>query len=182
MDGVIADYVRGWLTELNAYNMTSYNEDDILDLHKMLPSMNRQEYYGLKKSWIESGGFLKLPLLDNGCKQLIERIHSAGYGVVVVSNRPVSHKRVFVDTVEFLDKHHLEVDKICFSNNKKYRTIVEEIQEVGPVKAVVEDDLEVVNVASSICGVPCYLLDKSYNRGQEEPGVKRIKHLEEVVV
>lgn len=181
IDGVLAEYAEAfcdwvWLKHMavGAGAITPRHPDvNTLNLAEVL-GLSGAEYIQLKREWRESGMKAHLPVVE-GAKEFLSTLKEAGYTIVLLSARPYKeHKRIFSDTMEWLNTNGLEHDAILFDEHKNERLL----REYGAerIEFFVEDNLEQANAIAS-CGVNVYLLDKPYNRGLTASGVVRIDDL-----
>ena len=156
VDNVIAD-LSGWQSKLNEARGGAPMNDRTVQLLE-----------SLKEDFYRDGGFLHLPPID-GAADGLKAISEAGWKIVLISARPYwQYKRVYGDTVEWLQKHGMTYDLILF-NKDKAEAIYEHIFPARPSYFIEDREKHAKEVAG--IGVPVLLLDWDYNRDIEENGL-----------
>ena len=107
-------------------------------------------------------------------------LREQGYKIMLLTARPYEqYKRIFADTMEWLESNNLPYDSIIFDEKKEERLI----REFGKdrIEFFIDDVVGNANTISRL-GAPCYLITRPYNVGKElAEGVTRINKLEEVM-
>jgi uncharacterized HAD superfamily protein len=179
LDGVICNYPENWLEFLNNKFYTSYRLNDVKDLELIAPEIPRKEYYEAKFEFRESGLEALSPKPIKYSKKVLEYLKRNGYTIVILSSRPYrKHKRLFADTIQWLNIHKIPFDCILWDENKEERII----KEIPNISFIVEDNPETVYKLSKIGNIKIYILDKPYNKNISKIlNVKRIKKLTEII-
>lgn len=136
LDGVLADYRRGFLEWINrdeeAKTFKGWITAEAL-------RMSPEAFRSLQTDFREYGGFATLPVLP-GVKEVLQGIASEGVAIVALTSRPIDdHPRIYGDTLEWFKKHDLPCKVLWWSHNK-----ADKIEQWGVQKHVlfaVEDDL-----------------------------------------
>lgn len=133
----------------------------------------KDEFYSSGKFGTEFG---PVPGAPEGVR-LIKRM---GYKVVILTARPQwQHKRLYGDTIDWLERHHVPVDFILF-NKDKVEAIHTHLAPAWPT-LFVEDHPRNVS-ALSAAGVNVLLFDRIHNRRYAPPeGVNRVFGWTEIV-
>lgn len=175
IDGVLADYPKcfqdfilektGVWIDLQGYDL--YGEYAAV--------LGRGVAENLKKEFRESGQKRYIPVIPEA-KDFLHRYHKKGYKIVLLTSRPYKeHKRIFADTIYWLNKNELVHDAIIWDEEKNYKAI----QQFPNMEFMVEDNGKfALNIAE--LGYPVYLIDKSYNQQVEHDNIIRIKGLNEI--
>lgn len=174
IDGVLADYYSHFIDYLNCKLSTAYNISDLKCPNvKDSFHINGIDYEHIKDAYRQNGEYKNIAAV-NGAKELLDAFKTAGYQIALLTSRPyIVYKRLFADTIEWLNKNSIKYDIILFDENKNavlYRNFGDR------VKFFIEDELEKANNIASM-GVKTYLLDRCYNQGAIRENVFRIKSL-----
>jgi len=153
VDNIIAD-LSGWQSKLNEARGGAPMNDRTVQLLE-----------SLKEDFYRDGGFLDLPPIE-GAAEGLKAISEAGWKIVLISARPYwQYKRVYGDTVEWLQKHGMTYDLILF-NKDKAEAIYEFIFPARPAYFIEDREKHAKEVAA--IGVPVLLLAWDYNKGIED--------------
>lgn len=179
IDGCIADYPK-------AYEKFLGEEKGLVSVMSSRKSYYFCDRYGITKQqeeqyhseFIESGGFLNLEVFK-GAIEVIKKVKKAGIKVVLLTARPSwIHKRVYVDTFEWLRKKCVPYDLLLWNKDKADATI----KHIFPAQILfmIEDrDKHAIEMAH--IGVYVMLLDKEYNQGViSTDNVERFKNWMEI--
>jgi uncharacterized HAD superfamily protein len=177
IDGVLADYPRAFVDWAADYMglLPIDEEPDTLDMGEWL-GVDGETLIMLKHEWRESGLKRYMPVCTGATELLVRLVRK--HKVVLLSARPYKeHKRIFADTMEWLDTNGLLHDAVLFDENKNERLL----REYGAdrIAFFIEDNREQANRMAS-CGVSVYLLDRPYNQGDTHEGVTRVDRLESI--
>jgi hypothetical protein len=149
VDGIIAD-LSVWDEKIGEHSNVPINEKTV----SMLES--------LKEDFYHDGGFRNLSPVTgavDGMKELKER----GWKLILLSARPYwQYKRVYADTVFWLDKHEIPYDLIIF-NKDKAEAIYESVFPAMP-SFMLEDRSKHAHEVAKL-GIKVLLLDWPFNRG-----------------
>ena len=180
IDGVLADYPRSFVDFINKELGTNYTMDmvDSYDIYECL-GISTELGVKLKDRYRQTGQKRFIPVCE-GAKEMLTWLREQGYKIMLLTARPYQeYKRVFADTLEWLDKNELPYDSIIFDEKKEERLI----KEFGKdrIEFFIDDVVSNANNISRL-GVPCYLVTRPYNKGAKlADGVTRIDKLEEVM-
>jgi len=115
----------------------------------------------LKGQFYHDGGFRDLDPVP-GAVEGMKTLASRGWKLVLLSARPYwSYKRLYADTLYWLDKHEIPHDLLIF-NKDKAEAIYENVFPSTPAFMLEDRHKHAVEVAKY--GVPVLLLDWQYNR------------------
>lgn len=180
IDGVLADYPRSFVDFINKELGTDYTMDtvDSYDIYECL-GISTELGVKLKDRYRQTGQKRFIPVCE-GAKEMLTWLREQGYKIMLLTARPYQeYKRIFADTLEWLDKNELPYDSIIFDEKKEERLI----KEFGKdrIEFFIDDVASNANNISRL-GVPCYLVTRPYNKGAKlADGVTRIDKLEEVM-
>ncbi len=132
-----------------------------------------------KDDWYKSGRFKELDAIL-GARSALTLISGRGYKIVIVTARPQwQYKRLYADTLEWLQKHSIPHDLILF-NKDKVEAIYDHIAPAWPV-AFIEDHERNARHLSAV-GVQVLLFDRPHNQDMEPTAnVTRVKDWDEVI-
>jgi NTP pyrophosphatase (non-canonical NTP hydrolase) len=175
LDGVLTTYPENWITYLRSkgYNITMEN---FSQRHEIVPP---DEYEKLKFEFREDGheSLHSTPAPD--ASLFTQMLKSLGYKVVILSARPYTkHKRIFADTIRWLNRYNIPYDAVYFSDDKCL-----DIAKNLPQAIIIEDDPDEVRKLLRLNPTPkVFLLDKPYNRDVEAKGsIVRVKSLIDII-
>lgn len=180
IDGVLADYPRSFVDFINQELGTNYTMDmiDSYDIYGCL-GIPTEVGMKLKDKYRQTGQKRFIPVCE-GAKEMLTWLREQGYKIMLLTARPYKqYKRIFADTMEWLENNNLPYDSIIFDEKKEERLI----REFGKdrIEFFIDDVVDNANTISRL-GVPCYLITRPYNVGKElAEGVIRINKLEEVM-
>jgi len=160
IDDVLAD-LSGWGRELlKARGNASPGKHtwNLLEAHK-------HEYY-------TEGRFIELPPIADAAKGL-KFLKSRGFTIVLVTARPQwQYKRLYADTLEWLEKHDMTHDHILFGKDK-VELVHTHLKPAWPMAFV--DDHELNSRAIAKAGIPVFLFDALHNQEIEDSDmIKRV--------
>ena len=177
IDGVLADYplsFQNFIKEKTGVwvDIKGY---DIYDEYSEV--LGRDKLLELKHEYRESGQKRFIPVCE-GAKDLCDRIHERGFGIIFLTSRPYKqYNRIFADTMEWLDKNGLKKsgDAIIFDEDKNYKAV----REFPNIEFMVEDNGKfALNIAK--LGYKVFLVDKLYNKDVSHKKITRLKTLGEL--
>ena len=133
IDGVITDYPNGF-TNIYWGNVNSLKSKDI---QKEL-GITSIEYREIKEEWRKNGGYGELPPNNAGI-EIVRKLKRKGFQIVFVTNRPVhKYKRIYADTIQWLDNYGIEYDALIFKDDEK----IDALKQIDKnnIIAVIEDN------------------------------------------
>ena len=179
IDGVLADYPRSFVDFINEELGTNYTMDmvDSYDIYECL-GIPTEVGVKLKDKYRQSGRKRFIPVCE-GAKEMLQWMRDQGYKIMLLTARPYDkYKRIFADTMEWLEKNNLPYDSILFDEDKEERLLKEFGRD--KIEFFIDDVVSNTNTISRL-GVPCYLITRPYNVGKElAEGVIRIDELKGV--
>ena len=124
IDGVLADYRLGLLYWIKIhypelartcdYHMSRNDTWINYETMKVSPI----KWLGVLENFRMSGGKQSIPLIP-GADNLVQRLHSYGYKLILVTSRPIDiYPGIYRDTVEWLRGYNLHYDLLLWSKNK----------------------------------------------------------------
>ncbi len=114
-----------------------------------------------KDEWYKSGRFLELVPVP-GAREALVRIAADDFKIVIITARPQwQYKRIYADTLEWLQRHGIPHDLILF-NKDKVEAVFEHVAPAWPAAFV--EDHEKNARALSRSGIPVLLFDQPHNR------------------
>lgn len=153
LDNVIAD-LRPWQKKLGESQGGAPMNDRTVQLLE-----------SLKEDFYRGGGFRDLPAIE-GAAEGMRALKALGYTIVLVTARPQwQYKRLYADTMYWLQQHGIVYDNILF-NKDKAEAIYEHIFPARPKFFIEDRDKHALEVAG--IGVPVLLMDYPYNQGVAE--------------
>lgn len=161
LDNVIAD-LSGWQDKLNTARGDAPMNDRTVQLLE-----------SLKEDFYRDGGFKDLPAIK-GAPEGTHELRRLGFKIVLITARPYwQYKRLYGDTLQWLQAHNVAYDLILF-NKDKAEAIYEHIFPAQPLFFVEDAEKHAISVAA--IGVPVLLLDWDYNRDiRPHPLIKRME-------
>ena len=87
-----------------------------------------------------------------GAKESMDILHQKGYYIIIVSHQLSKNNKI--DTLQWLDKHNVYYDSICFTDKKNLV--------VGDI--IVDDNIDFLNMCSDKRKI---LIDAPYNKGEK---------------
>ncbi len=180
IDGVLADYPGGYVDFINKELGTNYSREGVtnydIGAHFGIP---RPDIIRLKDKFRQTGQKRYLNTCE-GAKEFLQALRNAGYTVVLLTARPYNkYKRMFADTIYWLNQNGLPFDGIIFDEDKEAYLL----RNYGAenVCFFVDDHQNNANLISD-AGVKCYLLNRPYNtQAQLKENVHRVDDLKEVL-
>lgn len=150
MDDVISD-LGSWgkqLAEYKAGREPGKQVWDILEAHK-------DEFY-------KHGRFREMPPIEDAPESL-RALKARGWTIVIVTARPQwQYKRLYSDTLEWLDTHEVPHDHVLF-NKDKVEAVHMHLAPAWP-RAFVEDHERNARALAD-AGIPVLLFDRPHNQG-----------------
>jgi NTP pyrophosphatase (non-canonical NTP hydrolase) len=148
LDNVVAD-LSGWSAKLGEARGGAPMNDRTVNLLE-----------SLKTDFYRDGGFRDIPAIA-GAPEGTRLLREAGYKIVIITARPYwQYKRIYADTLHWLQKHDVAYDLILY-NKDKAEAIYEHIFPARPVCFIEDRDKHALEVAG--IGVPVLLLDWPHN-------------------
>lgn len=173
MDGTLVDYRAGLLKFLQEQgydpDLTGREEHYAMDLALAL---GWTEYHTLKDQFEEGGGYNHyMPPYPDTLQPLLHRQQDQ-IGLVVVTARPQYLSRTWGDSLSWLRKQRISVDRLHLTGSERL-SIAIELREQGHDVVVWDDEpLNCQRFAEE--GFPVFMRDQPYNQGLEHPNIKRI--------
>jgi hypothetical protein len=127
-----------------------------------------------------SGRIRELPVVS-GARDALLQFRAAGWRIVLITARPQwQYKRIYSDTLHWLDQHDIPRDLILF-NKDKVEAVHRDLAPAWP-RAFVEDHVRNA-LALASAGVQVLLYDREHNRNVPDdiPNVKRVRDWSEVI-
>lgn len=150
MDDVISD-LGSWGKQLAEYKVGAEPGKqvwDILEAHK-------DEFY-------QDGRFRDMPPIE-GAPAALRALKARGWTIVIVTARPQwQYKRLYADTLEWLDKHEVPHDHVLF-NKDKVEAVHSHLAPAWP-RAFIEDHERNARALAD-AGIPVLLFDRPHNQG-----------------
>lgn len=120
-----------------------------------------------KDDWYRSGRFRELEPIE-GAVASMQEIADRGFKIVIVTARPQwQYKRIYADTLEWLQGHTIPHDLILF-NKDKVEAIYEHIAPAWPVAFVEDHERNAKHLSHA--GVRVLLFDRPHNQGTPDGG------------
>lgn len=180
IDGVLADYPRSFVEFINKELGTNYD-------HRKVDNYNVPQALGLsvetgmrlKDKYRQTGQKRFIPVIP-GAAEFLQKLRNHGYKIMLLTSRPYQkYKRIFSDTMEWLQKNNLVFDSIIFDEKKEERLVKE--FGVDKIEFFVDDVAKNANTISQL-GLPCYLIDRPYNKDAKLGQlVTRVNNLQEIL-
>lgn len=179
IDGVLAEYPEGFIKfiekktkiDLSKIKITSYNLYNIIGDVVGVEKMKK-----LKHEFRMSGEKRNLDCIK-GARQSMVQLKKKGYRLILLSARPYKeYPRIFADTIEWLNKNKIPFDAILWDENKEQRIL----REFPKLNFFVEDCLSNAEKISSL-NKKVYLIDKTYNQGEINKNIIRVKGWKEIM-
>lgn len=163
LDGCVAD-ISGWQRFMEKQG-------------KMADWEAIDELEALKAEYYREGGFREVPPID-GAREALREFRAAGFKIVIITARPQwQYKRLYADTIYWLDKQGIEHDILLF-NKDKAEALYEHIHPATPAWFIEDRDkhaMELVNV-----GIKVLLLNYKYNENLEHDLITRVNNWDEI--
>ena len=179
IDGVLAKYPESFIQFVNiktgkdfsGVELNSYNLYEVLSEKLDFNTIKK-----LKHEYRNSGEKKYLPIIE-GAIEATKKLKKKGYTIVLLSSRPYKqYPRIFSDTIYWLKNNNFIYDAIIWGEKKEEKIM----DEFPNMKFMIEDLLENANKVANR-GYKVFLLDKSYNQGKTNNGVKRVENWKEVL-
>ncbi|MDI6840462.1 MAG: dUTP diphosphatase [bacterium] len=180
IDGVLADYPRSFVDFINKELGTNYTMDKVTsyDIYDCL-GIPTEIGMRIKDRYRQTGQKRFIPVIP-GAVEFLQELRNLGYKIMLLTARPYpQYKRIFADTMEWLQKNGLVFDSIIFDKKKEERLVKE--FGANKIEFFVDDVASNANTIARL-GVPCYLVTRPYNVGVSlREGIIRVNNLEEVI-
>lgn len=149
LDGVLNEYPDPFLNFV--FQQTGVRYEDMEDLEAADPALKRQMKHEYRESGIKRD-LEPIPSSIVACQML----DAAGYGVVIMSQRPYqTYARIYSDTVFWLKKHHVPYKRLLFVPDKGHRLLFAPFKD--RIEFAVDDDPGVVKALREL-GIKTYWL------------------------
>ena len=172
IDGVLAKYPESFLKFAKKEFGVSWNINNVPDCFQRPSKLHNK----IKDAYRQSGEKRNLEVID-GAKEMLKHFKKLGYTIILLTARPYKkYKRIFADTLEWLDKNDLIYDAIIWDENKNERVI----KEFPKMKFMVEDsESNAVKIAE--LGYKVFVVDTPYpQKRHQHKNIIRVKNLEEI--
>lgn len=114
-----------------------------------------------KHEFYTDGRFRELPPIENAAKAL-NHLKQLDYTIVLVTARPQwQYKRLYADTLEWLEKHEMPHDHILFGKDK-VELVHTHLKPAWPMAFVDDHELNTRSIAKA--GIPVLLFDTPHNQ------------------
>lgn len=125
-----------------------------------------------KDDWYKSGRFGDLEPIS-GAGEALRVISRWGWKIVIITARPQwQYKRLYADTLEWLQRHEIPHDLILF-NKDKVEAIFEYIAPAWPAAFIEDHERNARHLSAA--GIRVLLFDRPHNRGLADlDGVERV--------
>lgn len=132
-----------------------------------------------KDRFYRSGGFRDLDPIP-GAKAGLKRLADAGFKIILATARPADqYKRVYSDTLTWLEAHRIPHDKLIF-NKDKVEAIHENVTPAWPVAFIEDHPKNALSLAAA--GVNVLLFNQPYNANIENvDNITRVRSWGEAV-
>jgi len=170
IDGVLANYARGFSLFIERQTGIMIEGSQINQEIAFRHKIGVGKYEHLKHLYRESGEKVMIPVYP-GASSFLKALRQRGFSIVLLTARPYKkYKRMFADTLSWLNKHELLYDALIFDEDKNIRLY----REFGDrVLFFIEDDFEKARGIADL-GVRVFLMDHPYNRIGEHPRITRV--------
>lgn len=139
--------------------------DEVLDAVEGTPESRLMKQESIKTEFRTNGGFMDLPPIK-GAPEAMRKIKAMGYKIVVITARPHHrHKRLYSDTLNWMNKHGIETDLILFERDKA-EAICQYVYPARPAYFVEDRTKHAMEIAA--IGVPVLLIDNEGNKETPE--------------
>lgn len=166
LDNVLADFTRGFCLYLkqNWSSLSHATIDDAVAQHQWLSAstlgISLMEWAEIKHAFRVSSGFATLPPMP-GAAAFLDRARAAGYAVIGLTSRPIDrYPNIYVDTVQWLWHHDMQLDHIWWGVDKADRLREASERHPGLIEKIVcavDDDERFVRQFAEL-GVRTYWL------------------------
>ena len=147
------------------------------DLTGDTPEAKDQFVNERKDRFYQSGKFRELDPVP-GAREVLQKLVSEGYKIVILTSRPHwQYKRVYGDTVFWLDKHKIPYDILLFAEDKP-KAIFKHLHPAKPEWVIEDRDnyaIELVNNDHRVL-----LLDYDYNRSASHERIRRVQNWQHI--
>ena len=135
LDDTLADSSKYFVEVYHRENNTSIIYKNRADLKKSLNTLDYEEY----KTWYrESGEKVNIPVIA-GAKEFCDYLKSKEYKIVIISARPYEkHKRIFSDTLQWLNDNEIKYDAVYFDKVKHIKIL----KQLPNLSFIIEDNPE----------------------------------------
>jgi len=171
LDGVLVDYPKCWIDYINKETPHTFTT-----LTTAKEVLSYAEYKTLKAKYRTSGYKRTLPAIK-GASKFIKDLQEKGYQVVILTSRPYRlYRRIWRDTVDWLNDHDIKPDGIIWEAEKHWAVL----KEFPYLKFLVEDNAKLGNQVAKL-GYKVYILDNEYNRQKLENNCSRVFRLDDII-
>lgn len=148
------------------------DELDVIARSGDSPSSILAQQESVKFEWREQGKFLDLPPIKDAIRT-VKCLKNNGYQIAIITARPQKqHKRLYSDTIRWLQKYHVPYDLLLFGRDKA-EMICDHLKPAFPQYFIEDRVKHALEVAA--LGIPVLLLDLSRKKEIDMPLVKIVK-------
>jgi len=160
IDGVLADYPLGFKTFIEAEMNTTLPDPESLDLYYEYGQIIGHEKLRELKHQFRERGYKQLLNVCDGACDFLRRLRAKDYIIILLTARPYhKYKRIWTDTIKWLEDNHLCYDHIIWAEDKNY----EALRQFPNMKFMVEDNHEFANKIGKF-GYKSYLITRPWNK------------------
>jgi uncharacterized HAD superfamily protein len=178
IDGVLCNLSSTWLEFLEGVCSEGIDREvvDALDMSEFLLPDFKSAYSDLKRMFRESG-IKANAIVHDGAGEFLRSL-AGKYQIVLVSARPVyTYRRMYADTIEWLEKNDLLFDALVFEENKREWVLKHQ----NKVLFCIEDNPQQAESLANV-GVKVCLVNHRYNQDvSPHRNIARIERLEEIL-
>lgn len=179
IDGVLADYVKGFVAFINKTLGTDYDYTQVKEYNvpKSL-GLSVNEGKLLKDLYRRSGAKRTLPTMP-GAAEFTKRLKSMGVNIILLTARPEDkYSSIYYDTLHWLRENDIEFDLLLFDKSKGER-LDKVLGDERKLDFFVDDVLKNLEDVSKYTN-QLFLVNKPYNIGLPDLELKRINNLMEI--
>ncbi len=186
IDGVLADYVSGFLAWTSNHQPELFNrcadlnrQDTNLWLNASSLGVSEDVWQELKHRFRTSRGKLSLPVYD-GAKELLSACRAKGLKIVLLTSRPIDkYPNIYTDTLEWLINNELEHDFIWWSQDKAETLLSKNIK--ANVAFAIDDDTRFITSYTAM-GIRSFWINRYKSVQSFSPQyVKEVSSLTDIV-
>lgn len=182
LDGVLADYIEGFLTFLRGHGIPDYILDGLrnkgwIDKATFANWISEDKYDELRHQFRISGGFSRLPMLP-GARSMVDWLHEQNYYVIILTSRPIHlYPNIYADTMLWLNDHELRYDFIWWAQDKG--NMIEDLNILPHIRFAIDDDEKFVQQFARLGIRTFWLTPRTFET--LVPNVETAKNLTEVL-
>lgn len=153
IDNVLADYISGFCRWLGERAPFFAREADVLRerrayLNAESTGMTPEEWQRFKHEFRVTGQKRSLPLMP-GAREFLDRLHAAGFLVVLLTSRPIDrYPNIYSDTIWWLRQNGLRHDMVWWALDKAERISLSGGMKM--VRFIVDDDPHFINQCTRV--------------------------------